>query len=48
MNFGTDTGIFGDPAPEYNRTISDFFTIFVQIFSVISAAFKALFGTRVQ
>ncbi|MBR3867757.1 MAG: hypothetical protein IKM66_00435 [Clostridia bacterium] len=48
MNLGTDSGIFGDAAPEYNRTLADFFTTFVQIFSLISAALKALFGTRVQ
>lgn len=48
MNLGTDSGIFGDAAPEYNRTLADFFTTFVQIFSYISAALKALFGTRVQ
>lgn len=48
MNLGTDNGIFGDPAPEYNKTIADFFTAFIQIFSLISAAFKAWFGTRVE
>lgn len=48
MNLGTDNGIFGDPAPEYNRTIADFFTILIEVFSVISAALKALFGTSVQ
>lgn len=48
MNLGTDTGIFGDTAPEYHRTISDFFTALVEIFAVISAAFQAFFGTRVQ
>lgn len=48
MNLGTDNGIFGDPAPEYNRTIADFFTAIIQIFSFISAALQALFGTRTQ
>ncbi len=48
MNLGTDTGIFGDTAPEYNRTISDFFTTFIQIFSFLSAALKAFFGTETQ
>lgn len=48
MNLGTDTGVFGDTAPEYNRTISDFFTIFIEVFSVLSAALKALFGTKTQ
>lgn len=48
MNLGTDTGIFGDTAPEYNRTISDFFTILIEVFSVLSAAFKAFFGTSTQ
>lgn len=48
MNLGADNGIFGDPAPEYNRSLADFFTILIEIFSVISAAFQAFFGTRTQ
>lgn len=44
MNFGFDNGALGEPAPEMNRTLADFFTAIIQIFSFISYAFKAIFN----
>lgn len=46
MNLGFDNGALGDPAPEMNRTLADFFTAIIQIFSFISAAIKGLFGVK--
>lgn len=46
MNNLFDNGALGEPAPEMNRTLADFFTAIIQVFSFLSYAFKAIFSVE--
>lgn len=44
MNFGSTGGALGEADPAMNRTLADFFTTVIQVFSALRYLFKGFFG----
>ena len=46
MNFGSTGGALGGSDPMMNRTLSGYFAIAIELFSMISYMIKGLFGVK--